>query len=516
MRHPWIVTLCAAIAFAGLAGGARAFDKDSLVWNKCGSCHAPTADGRLPRVEDVRTTPEEWTVIVDRMRRLHGMELRAGEMDRLLKELASTQSLTPDEQAEVAYLSLWHNAQVQEVPSGAQEEKVYTTCVRCHSAGKIHSYRMTADAWAKLRDFHLYIVPTVVFQLREMRWVPEADAAIAHFAKKLSYGSGWKAPAAKLDGRWAVFGYAPGRGTWRGEARIADAGNAEWKLEGALAWADGTRETFAGDATLYGGYALRTRTLNNGFESRGAFNASGDEIRGEWHRPAPDFRTSGSRWIRIGDRPKVARIVPGYLIAGERTTITVEGVNLPDAKASEVAFAGGAVKVLGAKRVDDLALELTVVSGASALGTAKVTVKGVDAGTITLAPRIDRISVVPEVGRARMSGGVHTPAEGVQFEAIAWAKAGGREVALGPVPATFRLAEQKTRDGDDDMTWLGTILPNGSYLPTVDYAPNPKRTYTGDNSGLVKVLARYKRGERTWDAQGELMVTVPDYIARIR
>ena len=84
------------------------------------------------------------------------------------------------------------------------------------------------------------------------------------------------------------------------------------------------------------------------------------------------------------------------------------------------------------------------------------------------------------------------------------------------MPATFRLAEQKTRDGDDDMTWLGTILPNGSYLPTVDYAPNPKRTYTGDNSGLVKVLARYKRGERTWDAQGELMVTVPDYIARIR
>ena len=175
-----------------------------------------------------------------------------------------------------------------------------------------------------------------------------------------------------------------------------------------------------------------------------------------------------------------------------------------------------ALATQGTKRVDAYALELTVVSGASALGTAKVTVKGVDAGTITLAPRIDRISVVPEVGRARMSGGVHTPAEGVQFEAIAYVKSGGRDVALGPVPATFRLAEQKTRDGDDDMTWLGTILPNGSYLPTVDYAPNPKRHYQGENSGLVKVLARYKRGARTYDAQAELIVTVPDYIARIR
>lgn len=516
MRHPWILTLAAGIAFAGLAGGAQAFDRNSLVWSKCGACHAPTADGRLPRVEDLRTTPEEWTVIVDRMRRLHGMELRAGEMDRLLKELASTQSLTPDEQAEVAYLSLWHNSQRVEEPAGKDEDKVYATCVRCHTAGKIHSYRMTAENWAKLRDFHLYIVPTVVLQLREMRWVPEADAALAHFAKKLPYGSAWKAPATSLDGRWAVFGHEPGRGTYRGEARITAAGDAEWKLEGSVAYADGTRETFAGDATLYGGYALRTRTSNNGFASRGAFIASGDELRGEWHRPAPDFRTSGSRWLRVGSEPRVARLVPGFLVAGERTTITVEGVNLPEVGASDVAFSGGAVKVLGAKRVDSGALELTVLSSAGALSTAKVAVKGVDAGAITLAPRIDRIAVVPEVGRARMSGGVHTPAEGVQFEAIAYARSGGRDVALGPVPATFRLAEQKTRDGDDDMTWLGTILPNGSYLPTVDYAPNPKRTYQGENSGLVKVLARYKRGARTYDAQAELIVTVPDYIARIR
>jgi quinohemoprotein amine dehydrogenase len=119
-----------------------------------------------------------------------------------------------------------------------------------------------------------------------------------------------------------------------------------------------------------------------------------------------------------------------------------------------------------------------------------------------------------------MSGGTHYPAEGVQFEAIAYARSGGGKnataVALGPVPATFRLAEQKTRPDDDDMTWLGTIRPDGAYLPTVDYAPNPKRTYTGENSGLVKVLARYQRGGRSYDAQAELVVTVPDYIARIR
>jgi len=49
-----------------------------------------------------------------------------------------------------------------------------------------------------------------------------------------------------------------------------------------------------------------------------------------------------------------------------------------------------------------------------------------------------------------------------------------------------------------------------------DYAPNPARNYSGENSGLVKVIAHYRRGARTYRAQAWLAVTVPDYIARLR
>jgi len=42
------------------AGPVQAFDRDSLVWQKCTACHAPTADGRIAHVEEIRTTPEEW------------------------------------------------------------------------------------------------------------------------------------------------------------------------------------------------------------------------------------------------------------------------------------------------------------------------------------------------------------------------------------------------------------------------------------------------------------------------
>jgi quinohemoprotein amine dehydrogenase alpha subunit len=499
---------------------AHAFDRGSLVWNKCTICHAPTAEGRIPRVEDVRTTPEEWAVIVDRMRRLHGMPIGAGEMDRLLKELCTTQILTPEEQSRVSYLSLWHNSQQVEAPAGKDEEKLFTTCVRCHTAGKIFSYRMTSENWARLREFHLYIIPTVVFQMREMRWIPEADAALASLQKKLPYGRAWTAPATKLDGAWAVFGHQPGKGDFRGEARIAAAGNDEYTLTGSLRYADGTAETFAGEATLYGGYAMRTRTKNNGFAGNGAYIVAGDELRGESHLPAPDFRTSSARWLRSGAAPKVARIVPGFLLKGEKTTLTVEGLNLPDATAADVSFAGATVRVLAVRRVAPGALEIDVVSSTDKLGEAKVTVKGVDAGAVQLAPRIDHIAITPETGRARLSGGAHYPAEGVQFEAIAYAKSGSGKkasvVALGPVPATFRLAEEKTRPDDDDLVWLGAIKPNGTYVPMGDYGPNPTRNYKAEGSGLVKVLARYQRGAQTFSAEAALAVTVPDFIPRIR
>jgi quinohemoprotein amine dehydrogenase len=517
LRQAWIVVGLAAIT---AAGGVQAFERSSLVWNKCTTCHEPTAQGAIPRVEDLRTTPEEWTVIVDRMRRLHGMSIGPGEMDALLKELCATQILTPEEQARVSYLSLWHNSQRMEEPAGKEEGKLFNTCVRCHSAGKIFSYRMTSGNWAKLRDFHLFAYPTVVFQLREMRWVAEADSVLAYLGTKLPYDKPWSAPASQLAGTWGVFGYEPGRGTYHGEARIADAGNAEYTLSGSLAYADGARETFAGEATLYGGYALRTRTRNNGFAANGAYILSGSELAGEWHLPAPDFHTSSARWLRDDGNPRVARIVPGFLLKGEKTTVTIEGLNLPDVKAGDVSFSGGAVKVLAAKRLASGAIELAVVSGADKLGDVKVSVKGLDAGTVRLAPQIDSIGLMPETGRARLSGGANYPAEGVQFEAIAYANdASGKKAArvpLGPVPATFRLAEQKTRPADDDLKWLGAIKPNGTYLPMGDYGRNPMRDYSTEASGLVKVLASYQRGARTFTAEAELVVAVPDFIKRIR
>ncbi len=524
-----------ALAVLASAPAAHAFTKDSLVFRKCTGCHAPAADGKISRVEEIRTTPEEWTVIVDRMRRLHKMPLTKSELDQLLKELCATQILTPEEQAAVSYLSLFHNSQVMEEPADKAEEKLFVTCVRCHSAGKIRSYRMTAASWAKLRDFHLWMDPAIVYQMREMHWRDEAAALLQEMPNRYGYGQAWTAPKPDLAGRWTIVGYEPGKGSYRGEAEVKGGADGEYTLRGELRYSDRTTESFHGEATLYGGYALRTRTHHGKAETRGAYIVSGGEMKGENHFPAPHFRTSRATWIRNDAGPRFARVSPGFLLAGEKTTLTIEGVGLPAVTTADVVFTGASVKVLSARRSGPDAIEVKVVATPAALGEAKLTVKGLDAGVVRLAPAIDYIAVTPSMGRARLSGGPHLPAEGVQYEAIAYARAKpasvastaapvpagfkpdpASDVALGPVPAKFKLAEEKTREGDDDLEYVGTIAANGSYVPRGNYSPIPARAYSVEGSGLVKVLATYKRGPRTYAAEAQLAVTMPDFIQRIR
>jgi len=163
---------------------------------------------------------------------------------------------------------------------------------------------------------------------------------------------------------------------------------------------------------------------------------------------------------------------------------------------------------------------LLVYRGASP-GSATLSVKGLEAGSLKLAPRIEYLKVSPATGRARVDGGINYPAEGVQFQAFAWsggadADSTSDDFLLGPVAAEFRLVEENTRPGDDDLVHLGVIESDGTYLPGSDYNPIPSREYGGEGTGMVKVIAEYTRGTISYSAQGRLVVTVPDYIQRLR
>lgn len=503
-----------------VSAGGPALAEESLLQEKCTDCHAEQG-GKIARVHEIRTTPEEWTVIVDRMHRLHGMDLTTAEMGRLLKELCATQLLTPEEAERVEYLDLYNNPQNIETAAGAEQERLFAACVRCHSAGKIFSYRMTQAAWAKVRDFHLYVDPAILFQMREMHWIDEADAILGYLGEKYGYGRDWQAPAASPAGSWFITGEEPGKGYYRGEATIGAAGDGEFTVKGDLTFHDGTRESFTADATLYGGYALRLRGKGNGRHLIGAYRFVDGVIRGQRHFEGPDFRSATSTWVPAGSEAATPRITPGYLVTGETTTITVEGPRLSKVQAQDLEFAGGAVEVLWARQVDAHAVEAGVVYRKAERGTATLRVKGKGAGAVTLAPAVDYIAVWPETARARVSGGPNYPAEGVQFQATAYSSGldvwdPSDDVALGPVDATYRLEEYTTRPGDEDLSWAGDIERDGTYLPVGTYAPITSREYGGEGTGMVKVVAAYHRGGREYRAESRLVVTVPDFIQRIR
>lgn len=515
-----LVLTAVLVSMAMIAPGAMAFSKNSLVWKKCTDCHEPKGN-KIPRIEELRTTPEEWTVIIDRMARLHGMELNTAEMDVLLKELCETQSLSPEEARRVAYLDLYNNPQNVEKAEGAEQEKMFVTCVRCHSAGKIFSYRMTESAWRKVRDFHLYMDPAIVFQMREMKWIDEADAVLAGLGKSHPYGGAWNVPKTTPAGSWMILGYEPGKGDYRGLATLKATSNGDYLVEGTLKFADGTAESFGGDATLYGGYALRTRTRHNGFNTLGAFIFSEGLLQGSHNFPAPHFRTSASTWYPMNKKEQVLKVTPAYLVRGEVTTLTLEGMNLPQVIGADLRFDSDAVEVLSARRVSPNAIVVQVAYKGAGLSQTKLSVKGLDAGSLTLAPQVDYIAVIPGLGRARVDGGKNYPAEGVQFEALAYSKGANAtdpadDLVLGPVPASFKLSEEVTRPGDDDLPWVGTIEPDGTFLPTGDYGPVASREYQGEATGLVKVEAEYQRGSRHYTAEGRLVVTVPDFVPRIK
>ncbi|MFA7280624.1 MAG: quinohemoprotein amine dehydrogenase subunit alpha [Sterolibacterium sp.] len=504
----------------GLMSQAGAFSPESLVWKKCADCHQPV-NGVMPRVEEIRTTPEEWTVIVDRMARLYKMEITKADMDVLLKELSSTQILTPAELDKVAYLNLLNNPQTMETPVGADQQKLFKTCVRCHSAGKIYSYRMNEASWAKIRDFHLYMYPTVVYQMREMRWPKEADAALAYLAKTYPYGQAWKAPAEKPEGSWLILGYEAGKGNYRGQAKMVASGNDDYKVEGKLVFTDGTSESFEGEATLYGGYALRTRTMHNGQKTLGAYSLRDGKIAGEHHHPAPDFRTSASTWYPADGKPQLLKVTPAFLLKGENTKLVLEGIKLPEVTAADIQFSGGSVKVKAVKRLNAEAIEVQAESTKDGVTKAEVGIKGVNALPLVLARQIDYIKVTPEMGRARLNGNQRYPAEGVQYQAIAFAKTGksskpDEDVRLGPVPATFKLAALNKRPNDDDLQWMGMIHASGKYIPHGDLNPIPTRTQHVEATGLSWVEASYKQGKRQYAAKARLVVTLPDYIQRIK
>ncbi|CAI07356.1 quinohemoprotein amine dehydrogenase, 60 kDa subunit [Aromatoleum aromaticum EbN1] len=493
---------------------------EALVNSKCAACHTASGEGKWDRISDSRRTPEGWDMTVARMSYAHGVKLTDDERGAIVKYLANTYGLAPDETAAHRYI-------VDRTPSVVEHPEnklVGDTCARCHSYGRIAVQRRTEDDWRKLVHFHVGQFPAIEIQAggRDRNWFDIATGdTVKALAEQYGFDSAswtqWKAQKpADASGTWRLVGHRPGMGAYEGTATIARTGDDRYSVDMVMRYENGTSDTAKGTAIVYTGHEWRASVKQGDREVNHVMSlgAGGNELSGRWFEANNDSIGGTMRAVRAdkGAKPSVLSVQPQMLRAGSRARIAINGVGLD----GEVDLGNGVkvAKVLE-RSADRVVVEVEVAKDAAS-GSRAVKVGSAGTGdALKIYQQIDYVKITPEHPMARVGGGGGPiPKVPVQLEAIAFAagpdgKSGNADdVQLGVVPATWSVDNlHEVAAQMQDTKYAGRIEENGLFVPNAA-GPNPERKYKTNNAGELKVIAAVKDGNRTVKASAPLIVTV--------
>lgn len=514
---------------------------DSLTRQKCSPCHKVDDQGRLTRISYRRTTPEGWEETIKRMVSLNHVMLEPADARAIVRYLADHHGLAPEE-AEPAAFEVERRLIEYKYAADRDTEE---TCTRCHSMGRVISQRRTKQEWELLIAMHRGYYPLVDFQafrrtsLPEPHPAPDArhpmDKAVEHLSKAFPLETpGWAAWSAtmrapRLEGTWALAGYAPGKGSIFGTVTIApQAGPDSAQFTTTIAYvsaATGERVSRTGKAIVYTGYQWRGRDTetNEARPLREVMFVDRDwrHASGRWFTGAYDEFGIDVRLTRIGRDPIVLGVERGLLKAGASgQTLKVYGANLPERPSAADLSLGPSIAIdrIVADAPNQFTLTVSVASDATPGRRALLMAGAEGNASVAVYRTIDFIKVTPRAGLARV-GGANFPKQFQQFEAIAYATGpDGKpdtddDVELGPVRATWSIEEYTATFDDDDKDFVGRIdAASGLFTPNLD-GPNPKRRHNANNYGDVWVVATVNEaGRRPLRARAHLLVTVPLYI----
>lgn len=513
----WALT---GLLTAGTAGTALAADGDaeSIIRQRCTSCHERQPDGTLHRIDHVRKTPEGWTMTLFRMNRIHGAQLSPEENRTLVAYLSDRQGLAPEETAPFRYILERQPAVVEEPVA---EGDLSTMCARCHSMARVGLQRRDAGEWRRLVNFHLGQWPTTEYQAlgRDRKWweiasTQTADLLGKKYSFKTAAWTAWqKAPKPDLAGTWTVTGHRPGVGSYGGTATVTKQGGG---YTVAYDLVDGKGEALKGTGTsvVYTGYEWRgTATLGKD-DVREVFAASkdGSRLTGRWFLADQD--EVGASFTAVKAAAGQAAIVgfsQDHLKAGETARITVWGTGLD---AGAVDFGPGVTVKPVSQSPAALVVEATADAKAVA-GPRSVTVGKAKGKGFTVYSTIDSVVVEPAYAIARVggNGGPLAPVT-AQFEAVGYLKGkDGKpgtkdDVRIGVLPAAWTLEPfNDAAKQMDDVKFAGGIASSGLFTPAAA-GPNPDRVYSTNNVGDLKVMAEVKDGARAVTGSGRLITTV--------
>ncbi len=489
----------------------------SVLIRACAGCHAPNSEGALSRIRDMRKTPEGWDMTIVRMGVWHDVKTDANDRKVLVKYLADTQGLAPEETTDYRYLL----ERRPNVPHTSADEELGVMCARCHSYGRIALQRRDEAEWRKLAHTHLGQFPSAEYQNygRDRKWweiardqMPPKLASL--YPLKTAAWEQWKShKLVDPAGTWRVSGERPGGGRYTGYLKIQSLGHDNFEADYTLSYANGSQVNGQGKAVLYTGYEWRGAGKLGSDEvlSVYALSADGNRLSGRWFLKGAEEIGADLTAVRVKEGESgIVAVEPPFLRAGQKAQVTIYGYGL----AGDVKFDKG----LDVKRVvkaepDQVTVEVQA-SDKLTPGKRPVNVGKTKAeAAMAVYKTIDAIRVEPEFAIARIGGGEIAPVS-AQLQAIAYlngpdGKAGTKDdVRLGTLPAQWAVANfSEVAAAMEDARFAGKISEAGLFIPGPG-GPNPVRKFGTDNTGDLKITAKVKDGNQTLAGDGHLIVTV--------
>lgn len=476
---------------------------EALLDAKCSSCHTRSAGDGLFRIDHIRKTPEGWSMTLWRMRQWHGLQVSDDEERSLIKYLADTRGLAPEETAPYRYAL--ERRTLVETPDDADTAVL---CARCHSYARPALQRRTEDEWRRLIHMHLAQWPTIEYHAfsRDRKWWEIVSTQLpAKLAAKWPLSSAawdrWKAKTSPdLSGVWTVSGHRPGKGGYTGRMDVRAADRDHYAMTYRLVWADGSEETGQGSSVVYTGYEWRGSTTLGG-ERRDevlTVEPGGNRIAGRWFVKGQEGVGGDMTAVRGSDM--IASVTPAYLKRGIPTRITIAGSGLAGTPSL-----GRGVKI--SKVISSSPESVTVLAEA-----ARNAPEGPRAVTVGRAGLKDALAVYGAIASVKVEpadmvarnggNGGPVPTTLAQFEAVAYTGGGQR---IGVVPARWSARPfDDTALHDKDVEFGGTLSADGLFTPG-DAGPNPKRG-GGNNNANLYVVAEVTDGPRQVEGKAHLII----------
>lgn len=492
---------------------------EKLLQQNCMGCHVPEnmKPLQLSRISHQRKTPEGWLMTIARMQLVHGLKISDENRRTLVKHLADTQGLSPEEAAPYRYVLERRLNHIED-----KQPELAEMCARCHSEARVGLQRREQDEWDKLVHFHLGQWPSVEYSAmgRDRDWFGIARNEVVPFLGE-NYGlqsDSWESwlSQASIDasGRWRVAGEMPGRGAFHGEMVVTAKGDDNYKLKFKGRFDNGEKLSGKGKAIIYSGYEWRGDLKLDGerYQQVLALDPKSQSLTGRMYLKSQETLGLDLQAVRDSKATLLAAS-PTYLKADEETRVSLRGSQL----SGDIRISGGVEIVAVEKRsAEEITLRLRAPKDA---GSRQVSVHVGDQTLqdgLAIYTNLSRVEVTPSYAVARVGdGGGQTGKVKAAFQAVGYsAGADGidgtdDDIRLGVMPASWSLSPFDAKAIEDkDMEFAGSIDPKTGVFTPGEAGPNPARKYGTNNAGHLNVVAKVEGSDKTVEASAELLVTV--------